>query len=156
MKTISSGQLVRLTGISLRSLQWWAENGIVRPRMVGHHRHFTEEMALRVWLVAVLRSKGLAVQRIRETLSTLGRWSISATEAARGFLLVDVDGEPVVPNDAEGVIRYLSEAHGPMILITPDTEPKGGEPAWKIAKCFTEQTAQTMESRSSEAEGAAA
>ena len=37
-ETFSSLEVSRLTGVSLRQLQWWDEQGVVSPVQRGHRR----------------------------------------------------------------------------------------------------------------------
>ena len=69
-----SADVARLAGISLRQLQWWDERKLVSPRQEGHRRVYVTEQVLEILTVAVLRLKGVSLQKIRRILRLWRRW----------------------------------------------------------------------------------
>ena len=37
----SSQEVIALTGVTARQLQWWDERGVVKPERVGHRRLYS-------------------------------------------------------------------------------------------------------------------
>jgi DNA-binding transcriptional MerR regulator len=60
--------VARLAGISLRQLQWWDERKVVSPRKQDHRRVYVAEQVPEIFTVAVLRRKGVSLQKIRRIL----------------------------------------------------------------------------------------
>lgn len=66
-------EVMRLTGITARQLQWWDERGIIRARREGHRRIYDFEDLAEVAVIAQLRRKGFSLQRIRRVVRFLER-----------------------------------------------------------------------------------
>src|SRR5689334_18770776 len=67
----TSREVVRLTGITLRQLQWWDERGIVRPARKGHRRIYSLEDLAEVAVICQLRKRGFSLQRMRKVIRFL-------------------------------------------------------------------------------------
>ncbi|HYM09432.1 MAG TPA: MerR family transcriptional regulator, partial [Bryobacterales bacterium] len=61
----------RVSGVSLRQLQWWDEQGVVSPGHSGHRRLYQPEEVIEVAVIAELRRKGFSLQKIRRVLKFL-------------------------------------------------------------------------------------
>ena len=68
-----SHEVVALTGITARQLQWWDEQGIVVPARKGHNRLYSESDLTEVAVICQLRKKGFSLQRVRKVMSLLQR-----------------------------------------------------------------------------------
>ena len=66
-----SHEVVRLTGITARQLQWWDEQGIVVPAREGHCRLYSQADLTEVALICQLRTKGFSLQRVRKVMRLL-------------------------------------------------------------------------------------
>src|ERR1035438_1432166 len=55
---LSSTDVSRLSGVSLRQLQWWDEQKVVSPHHAGHRRLYSLEEVVEVSVIAELRKKG--------------------------------------------------------------------------------------------------
>jgi len=91
-----SHEVVGLTGITARQLQWWDEQGIVVPARVGHCRLYSESDLTEVAVICQLRKKGFSLQRVRKVMGLLQREfgkrlaeTVSAT--SESHLLTDGD-----------------------------------------------------------------
>src|SRR6266576_5718534 len=72
MKTaFSSRDVVGLTGITPRQLQWWDEQGIVVPAREGHSRLYSQADLTEVAVICQLRKKGFSLQRVRKVMRLL-------------------------------------------------------------------------------------
>src|SRR5207237_4665289 len=69
----TSQQLIALTGITPRQLQWWDERGIVRPEREGHRRLYSMDDIAEVAVIVELRDKGFSLQRVRKVMRFLQR-----------------------------------------------------------------------------------
>src|SRR6202023_4221830 len=69
----TSRDVVALTGITLRQLQWWDECRIVVPAREGHRRLYATEDLAEVAVICELRRRGFRLQRVRKVLRFLQR-----------------------------------------------------------------------------------
>src|SRR5271168_1753506 len=67
----TSGEVARISGVSLRQLQWWDERNVVSPRQDGHRRVYAPDEVVEVSVIAALRKKGFSLQKIRRVLRYL-------------------------------------------------------------------------------------
>jgi DNA-binding transcriptional MerR regulator len=67
---LSSGDLARATGNTVRTIRFYEEEGLLRPAEVseGGHRRYTEDDLERLRLITDLRELGLALCEIRAVL----------------------------------------------------------------------------------------
>jgi DNA-binding transcriptional MerR regulator len=69
----TSREVVQLTGISPRQLQWWDERGIVVPARQGRWRLYSLEDLSEVAVICELRDRGFSLQRVRKVVRFLQR-----------------------------------------------------------------------------------
>ena len=69
----TSREVVALTGITLRQLQWWDERRIVIPVREGHRRLYSTEDLAEVAVICELRRKGFSLQGVRKVMRFLDR-----------------------------------------------------------------------------------
>ncbi len=81
---LTTGDMARLSGSTLRTVRFYEEAGILHPlqRTEGGHRLFAEAELRRLELVTDLRAAGFSLEEIREVLEAKQR-SSSGSEAAR-------------------------------------------------------------------------
>ena len=72
-RVYSSADVARLSGVSLRQLQWWDERKVVSPRHEGHRRLYFTADVIEVTVIAELRRKGFSLQKIRRVLKWMQR-----------------------------------------------------------------------------------
>jgi DNA-binding transcriptional MerR regulator len=67
---LSSGDLARATGCTLRTVRFYEEQGLLRPSVVseGGHRRYTRGELERLQLITDLRELGLSIPEIRSAL----------------------------------------------------------------------------------------
>ncbi|MFB9264313.1 MerR family transcriptional regulator [Bradyrhizobium erythrophlei] len=80
-RTYSIGEAARLSGISVRKLRFYSDQGLLPPagRTASGYRVFTDAELVRLDLIRCLRDAGLGLDVIREVLSQ----ELSLTEALR-------------------------------------------------------------------------
>lgn len=62
---LTSNEVAKRTGATLRQLQWWDEQKLIMVRHQGHQRVYTPEDARKVAAVVQLRRHGFSLQRCR-------------------------------------------------------------------------------------------
>jgi DNA-binding transcriptional MerR regulator len=68
-----SQEVIALTGISARQLQWWDERGVVKPAREGHRRLYSMQNLTEVAVICELRRKGFSLQGVRKVMRFLDR-----------------------------------------------------------------------------------
>ena len=69
----SSRDVVAMTGVTARQLQWWDERGVVRPQRVGHRRLYSIQNLTEITVICQLRRKGFPLQGVRKVIRFLQR-----------------------------------------------------------------------------------
>src|ERR1700723_407079 len=69
----SSLEVIDLTGITPRQLQWWDERGVVKPERQGHRRLYSMNHLTEVAVICELRRKGFSLQGVRKVMRFLER-----------------------------------------------------------------------------------
>ncbi|HLI64016.1 MAG TPA: MerR family transcriptional regulator [Terriglobales bacterium] len=145
-RTFTSGEVVALTGISPRQLQWWDEQGIVVPARAGHKRIYSLDDVAEVAVLCELRHRGFSLQKIRRVIrflqKELGKRLVETVRGASEYHLL-TDGRHIYLEDtARGVVDLLKNARQPMLSVClSDTvqrllapmEGKGGGPGAVIS-----------------------
>jgi DNA-binding transcriptional MerR regulator len=117
----TSNDVVALTGITPRQLQWWDERGIVRPAREGRVRVYGLDDLAEVAVICELRRRGFSLQRVRKVMRFLQReFSKRLVETVSGesdyHLLTD--GERIyLETDARQIIDILKNARQPMLTV---------------------------------------
>jgi DNA-binding transcriptional MerR regulator len=120
-QTFTSKEVVALTRISLRQLQWWDEQGIVIPERQGHKRIYSLDDLAEVAIVCDLRARGFSLQKIRRVVrflqKELGKRLVETVAAASEFHLL-TDGRHIfLEESARGVVDLLKNARQPMLTV---------------------------------------
>ena len=111
----------KVSGVSLRQLQWWDEQGVVSPAHSGHRRLYQQEEVIEVTVIAELRRKGFSLQKIRRVLRFLQkemgkRLFESVKNGAEIHLLTDGKNIYLEDNDRR-IVNILKHARQPMISV---------------------------------------
>jgi DNA-binding transcriptional MerR regulator len=69
----SSHDVIAMTGVTARQLQWWDERGVVKPGRVGHRRLYSMQNLTVIAVVSELRRKGFSLQGVRKVMRFLQR-----------------------------------------------------------------------------------
>ncbi len=118
----TSSEVARISGVSLRQLQWWDERNVVSPRQQGHRRVYLPQEVVEVSVIAALRKKGFSLQKIRRVLRFLqkemGKRLADATASAADVHLL-TDGKNIYLEDQpDRIIDVLKNARQPMFLVS--------------------------------------
>ena len=68
-----SQDVIALTGITARQLQWWDERGVVKPAREGHRRLYSMQNLTEIAVICELRRKGFSLQGVRKVMRFLER-----------------------------------------------------------------------------------
>ena len=69
----TSHEVIAMTGITHRQLQWWDERGVVKPDREGHRRLYSMNQLIEVAVICQLRRKGFSLQGVRKVMRFLDR-----------------------------------------------------------------------------------
>jgi DNA-binding transcriptional MerR regulator len=117
----TTAQVVRMTGITPRQLQWWDERGIVVPAREGRRRLYSQDDVTEVAVICALRRKGFPLQRVRRIMKFLQkefgkRLSATVSSGAEYHLLTD--GKRIyVENSQRQVIDILKNSRQPLLGV---------------------------------------
>jgi DNA-binding transcriptional MerR regulator len=117
----TSSDVARISGVSLRQLQWWDERNVVSPRQDGHRRVYAPDEVVEVSVIAALRKKGFSLQKIRRVLRYLqkemGRRLADAVGHESEVHLL-TDGKTIyLEESADRVVDLMKNARQPMFLV---------------------------------------
>jgi DNA-binding transcriptional MerR regulator len=120
-RNFTSREVIALTGISSRQLQWWDERGIVVPAREGHKRIYSLDDVAEVAVLCELRQRGFSLQKIRQVIrflqKELGKRLVETVRAASEYHLL-TDGRHIYLEDsARGVVDLLKNARQPMLSV---------------------------------------
>jgi DNA-binding transcriptional MerR regulator len=69
----SSQEVIALTGVTARQLQWWDERAVVKPEREGHRRLYSMQNVMAMAVICELRRKGFSLQGVRKVMRFLDR-----------------------------------------------------------------------------------
>lgn len=117
----TSSDVISLTGISPRQLQWWDERAIVKSSRQGRRRIYSWDQLVTVAVICQLRRRGFSLQSMRKVISFLRQEfgaSIAATVSASSEYHLLTDGTNLyLRTSARQVVDLLKNAHQPMFDI---------------------------------------
>jgi DNA-binding transcriptional MerR regulator len=120
-RQFTSSDVVDLTGISARQLQWWDERGIVVPSRQGHRRIYNWDELVTVGIICQLRRRGFSLQRIRKVIAFLRQefgTSLAATVRSSSEYHLLTDGTHLyLRTSARQVVDLLKNARQPMFDV---------------------------------------
>jgi DNA-binding transcriptional MerR regulator len=120
-QSFTSREVVALTGISPRQLQWWDEQGIVSPARSGRNRIYSFADLAEVSVICELRRRKFSLQRVRKVLRFLQRefgkrLVETLTSSDEVHLLTDGD-RIYVETSARQVIDVLKNSRQPLLTV---------------------------------------
>ena len=117
----TSADVARISGVSLRQLQWWDERNVVSPRQDGHRRVYLPAEVVEVSVIAALRRKGFSLQKIRRVLRYLQKEMgkrIADAVATDAEVHLLTDGKNIYLEESpDRVVDLLKNARQPMFLV---------------------------------------
>jgi DNA-binding transcriptional MerR regulator len=119
--SFTSQDIVRLTGITARQLQWWDERGLVVPARHGHRRVYSFEDLTEVAVICELRRKGFSLQRMRKVVRFLQKeFSKRLAETVSGtsnFHLLTDGRSLYLETSRQQIVDILKNSRQPMFAI---------------------------------------
>ena len=120
-QSYTSNQVIELTGITARQLQWWDERGLVVPRKQGHRRLYSLDDIAEIAVICDLRRRGFSLQRVRKVVRFLQKEfgkRLVETVSGRGDYHLLTDGQRIyIETSAQQAIDVLKNARQPMFTI---------------------------------------
>ena len=122
-RLFTSNDVIILTGITARQLQWWDERGIVAPGRQGRRRIYSWDELVTVAVICQLRRRGFSLQRMRKVIGFLQQEfgttlaaTVSASSEQEYHLLTD-GTHLYLRTSARQVVDLLKNARQPMFDI---------------------------------------
>jgi DNA-binding transcriptional MerR regulator len=120
-ETFTSRDIIRLTGITARQLQWWDERGLVVPSREGHRRVYSFEDLTEVAVICELRRKGFSLQRMRKVVRFLQKEfskRLAETVSASSSYHLLTDGRTLyLETSPQQIVDILKNSRQPMFAI---------------------------------------
>ncbi len=119
----TSNEVIVLTGITARQLQWWDERGIVAPARKGHRRVYSWDELVTAAVICQLRRRGFSLQRMRKVIGFLRQefgTTLAATVGASSeqeYHLLSDGTHLYLRTSAQQVVDLLKNARQPMFDI---------------------------------------
>jgi len=115
----TSGEVADLARTSLRCIQWWDERGLISPSQLGHRRRFSEYQAMEVMVVAELRRKGIALQKLRPIFRSIRNAVKTAMDSAgeRWYLLTD-ERRVFIESDTSRIVKLLEQSPSRFYVVS--------------------------------------
>ena len=117
----TSREVVALTGITPRQLQWWDERGIVVPTRDGRRRLYSIEDLSEIAVICELRQRGFSLQRMRQVVRFLERGfgkRLAETVSGTSDYHLLIDGSNLyLETSPEQIVDILKNARQPMLAI---------------------------------------
>ena len=120
-ETFTSRDVVSLTGITPRQLQWWDERHIVIPSREGRRRLYSMEDLAEVAVICELRQRGFSLQRVRKVMRFLqrefGKRLAEIVSGSSEYHLL-TDGKTLyLETSPRQIVDILKNARQPMLTI---------------------------------------
>jgi DNA-binding transcriptional MerR regulator len=119
--SFTSQDVIRLTEITGRQLQWWDERGIVVPARQGHRRVYSFEDLTEVAVICELRRKGFSLQRVRRVVRFLQKEfskRLADTVGGSSSYHLLTDGRTLyLETSPQQIVDILENSRQPMFAI---------------------------------------
>jgi DNA-binding transcriptional MerR regulator len=120
-QSFTSADVMELTGITARQLQWWDERKIVVPQRRGRNRVYSLDDLAEVAVICELRRKGFSLQRVRQVMRylqrELGKRLIETVTSGSEYHLL-TDGKRIyLENSERQIIDLLKNSRQPLLAI---------------------------------------
>ena len=104
-------KLSRLTGITVRTLHYYDEIGLLKPTSVGQngYRYYGEDALFRLQQILFFREMDLGLQAIRDILDESGFDQAAALKAHRGALQARIGRLNALVQTIDATLRHLEE-----------------------------------------------
>ena len=122
MQTLyTSNEVLALTGVTARQLQWWDEQGIVVPTHQGHRRLYSLDDLAEVAVLSELRRRGFSLQRMRKVIRflqrELGKRLAETVSGGEEYHLLTDGTHLYLETSAKEIVDLLKNARQPLLSI---------------------------------------
>jgi len=120
-RQFTTNEVIALTGLTGRQLQWWDERGLITPEHQGHRRIYSWDQLVTAAVIRQLRRRGFSLQRVRKVVGFLERefgTSLAATVRAASEYHLLTDGIHLyLRTSARQVVDLIKNSSQPMFDI---------------------------------------
>jgi DNA-binding transcriptional MerR regulator len=120
-ESFSSQEVIALTGVTARQLQWWDERGVVKPERVGHRRVYSMQNLTEIAVICELRRKGFPLQGVRKVMRFLDREfgkGLAETIGQNSDVHLLTDGKRLyLETSARQIVDILKSSSQPILAI---------------------------------------
>jgi DNA-binding transcriptional MerR regulator len=120
-RQFTSNQVIELTGITARQLQWWDERGLVVPARQGRNRLYSSDDLAEIAVLSELRRKGFSLQRVRKIMrflqKELGKRLVETVTSGSEYHLLTDGRQIYLENSANEIIDILKNSRQPIMSI---------------------------------------
>jgi DNA-binding transcriptional MerR regulator len=120
-RQFSTNDVIALTGLTGRQLQWWDERRLVSPEHRGHRRLYSWDQLVTAAVISQLRRRGFSLQRVRKIVAFLerefGTNLASTVRAASEYHLLTDGTHLYLRTSARQVVDLLKNSSQPMFDI---------------------------------------
>jgi DNA-binding transcriptional MerR regulator len=120
-RQFTTNDVITLTGITPRQLQWWDERALVTPSRQGHRRIYNWDQLVTAAVICQLRRRGFPLQRVRKVVAFLGRefgTNLASTVRAASEYHLLADGTNLyLRTSSRQVVDLLKNSSQPMFDI---------------------------------------
>ncbi len=117
----TSREVIALTAITARQLQWWDERGVVKPQREGHRRLYSLDQLSELAVICELRRKGFSLQGVRKVLRFLDREfgkGLAEIVGRNSDLHLLTDGTRLyLETSARQIVDILKNSNQPILAI---------------------------------------
>jgi DNA-binding transcriptional MerR regulator len=121
-RRFSTREVLEVTGVTARQLQWWDERHIVSAQREGRNRVYTASDLVDILVIEQLRRRSISLAQVRRVLRFLrselhARLADLVTGEHEFHLLLD--GKRIyLKTDTKQIIDLLRNAKQPMLLVS--------------------------------------
>ncbi|QNI30196.1 MerR family transcriptional regulator [Alloacidobacterium dinghuense] len=117
----TTGDVLEMTGVTARQLQWWDEKRVVVPEREGRNRIYSTADLVEILVIEELRRKHISLQQVRRVLRFLRREVHSRladiVQGSKEHHLL-LDGKHVyLESDSRQIVDLMRNTNQPMLLI---------------------------------------
>jgi len=117
----TSQEVIAMTGITPRRLQWWAERGVVKPERHGHRRLYSMRHLTEVAVICELRRKGFSLQGVRKVMRFLqkefGKGLAEIVRRGSEYHLLTDGKHLYLETSAQQIVDILKNSDQPILAV---------------------------------------
>lgn len=116
--------LINLAGLTERQVQYWCEQGVLRPRVraSGYKRWFSRDELALAWLLGALLARGRGAHAAKRVVARMRRAPGLLRRLASGGWLVVQDGVIAHAKTERAVVELAVEAEGDVTVVSMPAE----------------------------------